>query len=388
MSRARDGRLEATDEVSDVTGRVLWPWWRRMRDRFDPLELVDVHTHIGSNDPDGFNQTPEALLAELRVVDARGVAFPMHEPDGYGPANDRAIAAARDSEGRLEALCRVDPRANADGCVAEAERCLDAGARGIKLHPRAEGFDLAEPAVERLFALADERRAPVLIHAGRGIPALGADAVRLARANPGARVILAHAGISDLAWIWREAEAGSNLFFDTAWWNPADLIALLTLVPSSQILLASDSPYGTPLAAAVCHLRCAQQAGVRAAAIRSIAGEQASRVLAGEDPVPLERPAGEAEPLDPALERVYSHLITAFGCSNGGSDPSEQVDLARLACRVPDEYPHAGLLTAVDELLARIAADYLPPQRSEHRYGDLERLLVAALSLVRTPAAD
>ena len=60
-----------------------------------------------------------------------------------------------------------------------------------------------EPVVAELVALAHERRVPVLIHAGRGIPALGELTVRLAERHPDARLILAHAAISDLAWLWR-----------------------------------------------------------------------------------------------------------------------------------------------------------------------------------------
>ena len=71
-------------------------------------------------------------------------------------------------------FCRLDP--NADP-VAEAERCLARGARGIKLHPRAEQFTLDHPEVERLFALADERRLPILVHAGSRHP--GARPARL-----------------------------------------------------------------------------------------------------------------------------------------------------------------------------------------------------------------
>ena len=73
-----------------------------------------------------------------------------------------------------------------DGALPEARRALDAGARGIKLHPRAEQFGMDEPAVAELVALAHERRVPVLIHAGRGIPALGQNTVRLAERYPDA----------------------------------------------------------------------------------------------------------------------------------------------------------------------------------------------------------
>jgi predicted TIM-barrel fold metal-dependent hydrolase len=184
------------------------PWLDALADEIggaEGLDLFDAHTHIGANDPDGFTQTPAQLLERLALADARGVVFPMHEPDGYPVANDAAIAAAHGSDGRLVAFCRIDPRTGAVAARAEATRALDAGARGIKLHPRAEQFRLAEPAVRELAALAHERRVPILIHAGRGIPALGQDTVALAEAFPEAHLILAHAAISDLAWLWRSS---------------------------------------------------------------------------------------------------------------------------------------------------------------------------------------
>ena len=105
----------------------------------------------------------------MERADARAVVFPMHEPGGYPLPNDIALAAAAGSD-RLVAFCRLDPRVNP---AAEARRCLDAGAVGIKLHPRAEQFGMDEPGVREIIAVAHERKVPVLIHAGRGIPAAG-----------------------------------------------------------------------------------------------------------------------------------------------------------------------------------------------------------------------
>src|SRR5215212_3833327 len=179
---------------------ILRPYYDRLKEDVGGIELFDAHTHIGDKDPDGFRQTPAELLKALDGAGARGVVFPMHEPDGYREPNDRVIRAAAESAGQLVAYCRVDPRDNA---VAEAARALDAGARGIKLHPRAERFGLEEPAVRDIVALAHERRVPILIHAGRGIPALGQNTVALSGEFPDAKLILAHAAISDLAWLWR-----------------------------------------------------------------------------------------------------------------------------------------------------------------------------------------
>ena len=204
-------------------------------------------------------------------------------------------------------FCRVNPH---DDPVHEAERCLDAGARGIKLHPRAENFTLDHPHVRSLIALAHERRLPVLIHAGRGIPALGLHAVELAGEHPDARLILAHAGICDLSWIWRVAPDYPNLLFDTAWWMPADLRALFALVPPGQIVFASDAPYGSTAMSAAFQLRTALQVGLSAEQIHSIASEQALRLAAGEPLQPAGPAVGERErPPHVLLDRVSEFLM-------------------------------------------------------------------------------
>ncbi|MEA2221325.1 MAG: uncharacterized protein QOJ35_3951, partial [Solirubrobacteraceae bacterium] len=165
---------------------LLAPWYEQLLASTGPLELFDAHTHIGVNDPDTFKCTAQELLAALEPTGSRAVVFPMHEPAGYPPANDHVLAAAAASDGRLVAFCRVNPR---EDPVAEVRRCIAAGARGIKLHPRAEQFDLDEPGVRAIVAEAHEQRLPVLVHAGRGIPALGAHVLELAAQFPQARFI-------------------------------------------------------------------------------------------------------------------------------------------------------------------------------------------------------
>jgi len=281
---------------------LLEPWFSCLQDRLGPTRLFDCHTHLGCADPDGSCFDVDELLAALAVVDGRAVVFPLAEPDGYRAANDRMLAAAQVVEGRLVAFCRVDPH---DGDAREVERALARGAAGIKLHPRAERFELGDPAVRRILAVANERRLPVIVHAGRGIPSLGRDALELARAYPRAPLILAHAAIADLGWIWREAAGQPNLFFDTAWWNTADQLALFALVPPGQILFASDTPYGRTIAAASVALRAALAAGLSGEQIAMVAGGQLERLLAGAEPLDLgPAPAAPAPAPGPLLERV------------------------------------------------------------------------------------
>lgn len=362
---------------------LLRPFWDSIQRAHGPFSLFDAHTHIGSNDPDGMKQSPAELLGALARAGARAAVFPMHEPDGYPGPNDTAIAAAAESDGRLVAFCRLDPR---DHPVAEARRCLDAGAVGIKLHPRAERFTLSESGVREIVAVAHERRAPVLIHAGRGIPALGSDTVALSGEFPDARLILAHAAVSDLAWLWHVLPEHPNIFIDTAWWNPADHIALFSLVDPSHVVWASDSPYGLPVLAAWTHARCALQAGLSAEALRSVMGEQMARIVAGEEPLwagPAPGPAGP--PLHPLLDRVVTHLISAIGRWFGGGDPDEPLALARLACAVGEDAPEAHVCAAVLELLD-LYREHLAPPPPGGMFPTAGRFVMAALTVARTPA--
>jgi predicted TIM-barrel fold metal-dependent hydrolase len=364
---------------------LLRPLFDALRPTLAGASLVDAHTHIGQNDPDGFSCSAAELTEALEAADARGVAFAMHEPGGYRDANDAAIAAAEASGGRFVAFCRLDPRV--EDAVAEAERALDAGAKGIKLHPRAERFALHDEIAAPIFALAEERRVPVLVHAGRGIPALGRDAVVLAERHPGAPIILAHCGISDLAWLWSRAGALPNLLFDTSWWSSADLLALCSLVPPGQILYASDAPYGTPVQAAIVTARCALQAGVTPEQLQGIMGGQMARLVAGEEPLDLGPPPGAHRlATDLLLDRVHTFVGTAVGRLMEGGDGLESLGLARLACDVPPDAAQYEVCRAILGLLdahRTYVVEHTVPEGAP-RFPGMHLLIIAAV-LARTP---
>jgi predicted TIM-barrel fold metal-dependent hydrolase len=359
---------------------ALRPWTEVIFERVPGIELFDAHTHLGQNDPDGMKQTPEELVSSLQAAGARGAfTFPFHEPDGYRAANDAVIEAARQSDGLLVPFCRVNPH---DHPLPEAERALGAGAQGIKLHPRAEEFTLDHPGVKPVIALADERSLPVLIHAGRGIPALGLHAVQLAEQFPNARLILAHAGICDLSWIWRVAADLPNLLFDTAWWIPTDFETLFSLVPPGQIVFASDAPYGNTLISAAFQMRWALQLGLSGDQIRSIAAGQSLRIAAGEPLEPAGPAIGEREKAPHLLlDRVAFFLLFSAMGAMRGVDPTEMLALARLSCDVPDEIDDAPVFAAIRSLLDDYEA-YAAEHPDERRR---ITFLILAATVAKTP---
>lgn len=313
-------------------------------------EWFDAHTHIGHDDPDGFEADPEEIVAGLDDAGQhRALLFAMHEQHGYRQANDTVLRACAASGGRLVALARVDP--NAPGAVDEARRALGAGARGLKLHPRSDRFGLPHPVVDELVPLVAERDGIVLFHAGRGIPHLGETVAHLARASPRATLVLAHAGISELGWIAPAAAELPNLLFDTAWWQVADLLALFTSVPPGRIVYGSDMPYGNAMFHGFAFLRCAAAVGLGAEALTSIAGGQLARVLDGAPPADLGPAPGAAAlgPRDPGFERVVAHLASACQLAFALGDPSEALGLARLACQRLDGHPVAAEVDALLE---------------------------------------
>jgi hypothetical protein len=298
------------------------------------------------------------------------------------------IAAAAASAGRLVPFCRLNPN---DDPVAEARRCVERGARGIKLHPRAEAFALDAPASREIFAFADAERLPVLIHAGRGIPALGRHTLELATEFPHAMIILAHAAVSDLSWICGRLPEHPNVFIDTSWWNPIDVLTLFAYAPPGRILFASDAPYGTPAMNAIITFRCAIQAGLTPEQIELVAGRQLETLVRGAEPVDAgPAPGPPAAPQDLILDRVGAYLMVALGRLIGGIPGDDMVGLARLGCTVDPDAPQAEACAVIASLIdvsaeATAGLDDLTIP-SPQRLAALGPLLLAA-TVAATPRA-
>jgi predicted TIM-barrel fold metal-dependent hydrolase len=358
----------------------LMPWLGALRKAVPGLEAVDAHVHVGLHDPAGFQATPAEVVECLRLGSARGVVFPLKEPEGYRTANREVAELALANPDLLSAFCRLDP---SDDPVFEAQRCLSAGAVGLKLHPRGDNFEIADDRLDAVFHLAHERRLPMMIHAGAGDPGVIEQALARARSHSNARLILAHCAVGSFAAAVAGVKSLPNVFIDTAWWNPADVLALIATVPAERILFASDVPFAGPVLCQILTGRIALQTGLSESRVRLLMGSQLTRLVEHREPLPAKVAQGPGAPLAPELERLYVTLCAVVEPMLRGEPPGQGLELARGACDDPSE-PHADIMRSVGRLLelASVAEDRDPLRPLRTPGFDL---VLAAAVVARTP---
>jgi predicted TIM-barrel fold metal-dependent hydrolase len=274
--------------------------------------LFDVHTHLG-HDIDGMVGDYEELTGLLEGYGFGGAfMFCLDEHDrepGFTVPNGRTLAHAERSQGRLIPFVRLDLTAQP---LDEATRCLDLGARGIKLHPRAQAFALSDERLQPIFALAVERKVPILIHGGRGLPPIAEDLEALVRRNEGVQLIVAHAGIADMAGLAGRLGGIPGVFFDTSVWSGLDLLDLYRQVAPEQVIYASDYPYGRQPNSLLVATRTAKLAGFDDKQLRLMLGGSARRMIAGEELEPLSAPKGPTSLVQPlTFARIHQYISMA-----------------------------------------------------------------------------
>ena len=276
------------------------------------VEIFDAHVHLG-HDIDGMTGIYEDLeRINERYRISRCFMFCMDEVDrhpAFRAANDRTLAYAERSGGWLIPFVRLDL---SEEPIDEATRCLDLGARGIKLHPRAQRFLLNDERLAPVFELAADRGVPILIHGGRGLPPIADHLHRLVERYPGSQLIIAHAGIADLGSLAGYFAGMAGVFFDTSVWSAIDLLSLYHLVSPEQVVYASDYPYGQQPSSLLIAIRTAHVAGLDDAQLRMMLSGTANRIAAGEPPLEPTAPIGNQTFSQPmAFARIHQYLSMA-----------------------------------------------------------------------------
>jgi len=322
-------------------------------------EVIDAHTHLGL-DEDGRSLRLEQLLTQLDDAGARrACVFPLHDPErqpAYSVPNDRVIAWASESEGRLAPFCRLDP---AEDPIAEGERCLAAGARGIKLHPRAQDFVFDGPEMRAIFALAERAQVPILIHAGRGLPPLADGLTDLAMSYADVVLILAHGAICDQGILTSRLADHPGVLYDISCFFPLDVIELFARAPAERIVFGSDPPYGLPATTLYLALRVAAQAGLDESTTRGVLGATMADLLDGRGLPPATPPRrGPSIELSGRLARVYNYgSLTGPALFAGVPEQAHaMLEMAIAACRDPEPGDVGEALETIGSALSAAAA--------------------------------
>ena len=244
--------------------------------------------------------SPSARIAGasglLKVMDRDGVDHAVVMGMGWSDfdvaveANDYLMEAVCANPDRLTGFASVNP-AWGEVAALEAQRCVDAGLRGIgELHPDTQGIDITDPeTMAPVMDLARERSLPVLVHcsepAGHKYPGKGAttpDKVwQFIKNFPDNVIICAHwgGGLPFYSLMPEVGAALSNVYFDSAaspFLYRADIYpTVASLVGAERILFATDYPLMPP------SRPLAEVAGLPLAEDdrRMILGENAARLL-------------------------------------------------------------------------------------------------------------
>ena len=177
--------------------------------------------------------------------------------------------------------------------------------------------------MRELVALAHERRVPVLIHAGRGIPALGRDTVRAVRRVPGrAADPRARGDLRPRLAVARAARPPEPVHRHRVVGPGGHDGAVHARRRRANIAVGERLAVRAPA-----HVRGPAPAARRpggprraGAARRSRAGRSSDCSTAASRSTPARRPAA-ARPIDPLLERVVSHSAQAIARTFGAGDP-------------------------------------------------------------------
>lgn len=243
-----DERVPADEEIGPLTdGAMAGPWaWVRSRVPVG-TEVFDAHTHIGA-DVDGRTITAEGVVRRMRAAGVtRSIAFPLNDPnalDDYSGPNDVVWRAFEEFPDALVPFFRLNPH-HADGTSEkEFERCVGRGFRGLKLHPVSQKFELDDPRVVRIFALAAEADLPVLVHAGFAMQRIVDPLLPTVERLPELRLILGHAGMAEIPHATRAFAHHPNFLFETSVVRAKDLYGLLLSADPDRVCYGSDIPYG------------------------------------------------------------------------------------------------------------------------------------------------
>ncbi len=253
-------RKTGVEALTSGAMAAVWDWVQGKIP--EGVEVFDAHAHIGA-DVDGRTMTAEGMRERMVAAGVvRSIVFPLNDPnarDDYSGPNEVVWNAHEEHPDFFVPFFRLNPHLDYEG---EFARCLDRGFMGLKLHPVSQRFELDDPRVVRLFAMAAEADLPVLIHAGFAMERIVEPLLPTVERLPNLRLILGHAGMIEVLEAVRRFGDHPNVLFETSVVRAKDLYVLFSTLDPSRISYGSDIPYGDFPSTLHATLAAADAAGV------------------------------------------------------------------------------------------------------------------------------
>lgn len=203
--------------------------------------------------PAEFNGRPYGKAGVLATADEAGidvcVLFQGGVPADPRPGNALVLETVK-GETRILPGCLINPTMGPDA-LDDLKRCVDKGARTVKLMAAAHGYRLDSSCVDPVMALAKSLGIPATIHSGSELSGCSPAYINtLAKRHPDVTIIMDHMGYRE--WVGLAVQAAienPNIYLGTTLIAAAEPISIKNIVlagkvGADRIVFGSNSPAG------------------------------------------------------------------------------------------------------------------------------------------------
>ncbi len=208
------------------------------------MRWIDAHCHVGPGMM--ASQNPEDLLLDMDRLGIRqsvlvpwDAALAVNNQEG----NDFVLTLFKKHPDRFYAFAGINPWYGARA-VEELRRAVGLGARGLKLAPQYQGFQITDPIALPVVEEATKLGLPIYVTTGIPVVAMPMQLNYLAHTYPEAVFIEGRYGFPDF---WTDAIPSvmdaPNIYVDTAYNAPSTIQLAIDTVGAERVLFSSDAPY-------------------------------------------------------------------------------------------------------------------------------------------------
>ncbi len=206
--------------------------------------IVDAHTHVGFDRLYQINMPSDEIIG---IMDKNGIDISLVQPQVGAPdlkANHEEVyELTKKYPGRIYGMACIHPFEDEEVFWQKAEWAIkELGFKGFKIHTNGFGISPQHPDCRKIFEAGRKYGVPVMIHTGAGVPqALPSLAIPMAQEFSDVPVVLAHAGGGMYAGeAIVAAKCCENIYLETSWVYPSDILAMLKTVGADRMMFGSD----------------------------------------------------------------------------------------------------------------------------------------------------